>query len=363
MARKKSSPTRIKLKMAPASRTQQITRLFELLKKAYRKKPVAAELPVLEHLMFAALLENARYESALRVFQILKEEFFDWNEVRVSTIRDLADVAVGLPDPRAAAQRIKQSLQYIFETSYSFDLESLRKLPLGQALEKLQKIDGATRFMVSYVVQNALGGHTIPLDAASLHVLNILGLADDSEVASGAVVGLERAIPKNQGQEFAWALHEFAAEFWADHRAPQVVKIMKALDPQSMERLEAWEAQKARPPVTQPQVVAEQVTPVEVGSSSPSPAAQAPQGQRKRGRPKKSESAMAANSQVTPEVVKEAPQQRPDVTEVPTESRKPRRRGRPPRTSQAIPETKRPRGRPPKTAPDISKRQGRKKGS
>jgi endonuclease-3 len=322
-----------------------------------------AELPVLEHLMFAGALENARYESALRVFQILKEEFFDWNEVRVSTIRDLADVAMGLPDPRAAAQRIKQSLQYIFESSYSFDLESLRKLPLGQAVEKLRKIDGATPFMVGYVVQHALGGHTIPLDAASLRVLNILGLADDSEVTSGTVAGLERAIPKTQGQDFAWALHEFAAEFWADHRAPQVVKIMKALDPQSLDRLEAWEAQEAHPAVPQTPVVAEQVAPVEIGPASPSSATEAPQGRRRRGRPRKNESAIAANSQVTPEVVKEAPQERPDVTKVPAESKQPRRQGRPPRTSQLAPETKRPRGRPPKAASDLSKKPGRKKGS
>lgn len=365
MARKKSSPTRTKLKMAPASRTQQITRLFELLKKAYRKRPPVAEQPVLEHLMFAAVLENARYESALRVFETLKEEFFDWNEVRVSTVRDLADVAVGLPDPRAAAQRVKQSLQYIFESSYSFDLEGLRKLPLGQAVEQLQKIDGVTRFMVAYVVQNALGGHTIPLDAASLRVLNILGLADDSEVTSGSVAGLERAISKNQGQDFAWAFHEFAAEFWADHRAPQVIKIMKALDPQSLERLEAWEAQKTRASVTPAPVATEQVETVEVGSSSVSAPSvtEVGEGERRRGRRKKGEAAVVQETESTPQVVKEGSGDSSGATKIPAESKQLRRRGRPPRASQADSQIKRPRGRPPKTGPDMGKKRGRKKGT
>ncbi|MGQ9771374.1 MAG: hypothetical protein ACUVQG_12545 [Thermogutta sp.] len=351
--------------MAPSSHTQLITRLFELLKKTYRNRPAAVDRSVLEHLMFAAVLENAPYDAALRVFQTLKEDFFDWNEVRVSTIRDLADAAVGLPDPRAAAQRIKQSLQYIFESTYSFDLEGLRKLPLGQAVEQLQKIDGATRFMVGYVVQNALGGHTIPLDAASLRALNILGLVDESEVAAGTVAGLERAIPKTQGPDFAWSLHEFAAEFWADHRAPQVIKIAKALDPQSLKRLEAWEAEKAQPKAVPAAVGPEQPTLVEAGPSSPSapPAAEVPGGQRKRGRRKKSESASPPETESAPQGGgKVFKQSVPAPTDSPELSQK-RRRGRPPRSSKPTGEIKTRQELSRKTAANIGKRRGRTKKS
>jgi len=343
--------------MTPASRTQQVTRLFELLSKTYRKRPADAERPVLENLVFAAVLENTRYEIASRVFTTLKEEFFDWNEVRVSTVRDLADAGSGLPDPVAAAQRVKQALQYVFESSYSFDLEDLQKLPIGQAVERLQKIEGVTRFMVAYVVQNALGGHTIPLDAATLRVLNILGLADESEVISGTVGGLERAIAKSQGRDFAWALHELGAEFWADHRAPQVVKIMKSLDPQSLERLEAWENQKTRQAVA-PAPVAEQ--PVAAGASAASPV-ESPEGQRKRGRRKKTEPETGMESAMASQTVSQVTEPTQETKQPPSPSEQKRRRGRPSLSGKVVPEGQRRPGRPPKAGSDAVRKRGRKK--
>ena len=48
-------------------------------------------LPVLESLLFAACLENARPAAAELVFEKLKPSFFDWNEVRVSTVKELAE--------------------------------------------------------------------------------------------------------------------------------------------------------------------------------------------------------------------------------------------------------------------------------
>lgn len=243
MPRQKASTTRTPSSMTPANRTAQFAQLYQILAKHYRASLPNPDRPVLEHLLFAAVLENARHAVAEQVFQVLKTEFFDWNEIRVSTLRDLSEVLSALPDPHAAAIRIKQPLQAVFEAAYQFDLEELRKFTQGQAIERLQKITGVSRFMLSYVVQTALGGHTIPLDQATLRFLNILGLADESEMASGNVGGLERAIPKSQGPEFAWLLHECAADFWVDHRGPQVVKVFKAMDPQSLTRLEAWEGQ------------------------------------------------------------------------------------------------------------------------
>lgn len=286
MARGQQASGRTKKSMTPVSRTQQFVRLYELLSRHYQAKPADPNQPVLEHLMFAAVLENARHAVAERVFQVLKTEFFDWNEVRVSTIRDLSEAGEALPDPAAAAARVKYPLQHIFESTYSFDLEELRKLPIGQAVERLQKIDGVSRFMIAYVVQNALGGHTIPLDAASLRALNIFGLAEEREIASGNVSGLERAIPKSKGIEFAWLLHEFAAEFWADHHAPIVEKVFKAFDPESLNRLAAWE-QAGAPTVTP---VAE---PAALAASTGSPAGGTPQAApgeappKRRGRPRK----------------------------------------------------------------------------
>ncbi|GAB4128062.1 MAG: hypothetical protein Kow0040_02340 [Thermogutta sp.] len=232
--------------MSPPSRVPQFTSLQQLLAKHYRPDHATEDCEtVLDHLIFAALLENARRAAASEAFRRLRTEFFDWNEVRVSTVRDLAEIASELPDPTGAALRIKQPLQSLFESTYSFDLEGLRKLTINQALERIDKIKGVTPFMRSYVVQHALGGHTIPLDDAALAVLFVAGLADEAEMRTRSVAGLERAIPKNKGLAFAAMLHDWASAFYADRRDPTVVKILKHIDPNSLQRLEAWERQIA----------------------------------------------------------------------------------------------------------------------
>ena len=67
-----------------------------------------ADRSVLEHLMFACCLEDAGYEAAEEAFAALEHTFFDWNEVRVTSLSELSEVMARLPDPRVAGNRIKR---------------------------------------------------------------------------------------------------------------------------------------------------------------------------------------------------------------------------------------------------------------
>ena len=63
-----------------------------MLKKHYKPVPPPADRPLLEQLLYACCLENTRYEPAEQAFTALAKGFFDWNEVRVSTVKELAEV-------------------------------------------------------------------------------------------------------------------------------------------------------------------------------------------------------------------------------------------------------------------------------
>jgi endonuclease-3 len=194
--------------MASVSRTAQFANVLKVLKKHY--KPVAADpqRPVLEHLLLACCLEDAHYEAAEEAYASLVHTFFDWNEVRVTTVVELSETLSGLPDPATAANRLKRVLQSIFETTYSFDMEEHRKTNLGPTIKWLRKVDGTTNFTVAHVVQSALGGHAIPVDSGTLGALRIVDLVTDKDLAAGVVPGLERAISKAKGVEFGSLLHQ-----------------------------------------------------------------------------------------------------------------------------------------------------------
>jgi endonuclease III len=223
--------------MSSPSRTAQFAKVHKVLKKYYKPVLPNPERPVLEHLLFACCLENAHFEKADEAFAALVHTFFDWNEMRVTTVKELSEVISSLPDPPAAAHRVKRVLQHVFETTYSFDLEELRKKNLGQAVERLKKANGATPFGVNYVIQSALGGHAVPIDSGAMEILRILDLVTDKDADAGVVPGLERAVAKNKGVEFGALLHQLAAEFTANPYVPNVHKILLAINPDATERL------------------------------------------------------------------------------------------------------------------------------
>ena len=180
----------------------------------------------MEHLLFACCLEDARYEAAEEAFAALVHTFFDWNEVRVTSISELSEVMACLPDPRSAANRIKRVLHAVFEARFNFDLEDSKKKNLGPTVKWLEDLDGTTRFTVAFVVQASLGGHSIPIDTGTMTILKLLDLVSEKDAEKGEVPGLERAIPKSKGVEFGSLLHQFAADFSANPYSPAVKNIL-----------------------------------------------------------------------------------------------------------------------------------------
>ncbi len=222
--------------MHSVSRTAVFGKIHKVLKKYYKPVAPPAERTVLEHLLFACALEDANYEAAEEAFAALKHTFYDWNEVRVTSISELSEVMAVLPDPRAAANRIKRVLHSIFEELYCFDLEDKRKKNLGPTVKWLEKMDGTSKFVVAYVVQAALSGHSIPVDSGTMAALGVLDLVTAKETAAGEVSGLERAVSKSKGVEFGSLLHQLGANYLANSFSPQVREILLAIDPDASKR-------------------------------------------------------------------------------------------------------------------------------
>lgn len=224
--------------MTGPNRAAILNKVHKVLKKHYKPAMPPAERNVLEHLLYACCLENARVEAADEAFAKLKELFFDWNEVRVTTTTELSEVMASIPDASAAATRIKKSLQSVFEASYTFDLDTLQKQNLGKAEKDLEKIAGSSAFVRAYVVQHALGGHSIPVNAGAIDALNAVGAITDQEAEKGIVPGAERAIPKNKGVEFGSLLQQFGADLAASPGSSKLRAILAEIEPQFKERLE-----------------------------------------------------------------------------------------------------------------------------
>jgi endonuclease-3 len=189
-----------------------LTLLFTALKKRYQP-PEPEPRPVLEQLLYSVCREGTSRERADRAFDGLRRRFYDWNEIRVSADREIETAIDDLPNAGARAQRLLSLLQEVFETTFSFDLESLHKKGLKQAAKQLARYQAANDYSVSWVLQNSLDGHSVPLDEPTLRLLGRLGLIEaDQEDPEVIRASLEHLVPKARGPLFGELLSALADE-------------------------------------------------------------------------------------------------------------------------------------------------------
>jgi endonuclease-3 len=197
--------------MATQSKAQFLNDVYTLLKRRYKPKADrnATRLSVLKAVVYGICHEDTSREQANQALSRFKDEFFDWNEVRVSGVEEIRESLAGIPEPEERARRIRRFLRQLFNRTYGFNLDALAKKPLKEALKVLQTYDAfASDYVTATVIQQALGGHAIPIDKQTHRALERLGITESTVADLRAV--LERAVPKNRGAEFLDLLEDLA---------------------------------------------------------------------------------------------------------------------------------------------------------
>lgn len=216
------------------NRQQLVTKLQKALKSAYKPVSPNTNRPILHQVLFACCLENAPYGAAEKAFETLLKGYFDLNEVRVTTVAELAESLAGLPDPSRAALSLRRVLQGVFESTYNFSLDHAKKHSLAHGIKTLENLHGIPPFVVSHIASTTLGGHFIPLDLGALSGLYLCGIISQEEYDSGKVGWLDRLIPKRAGGEFSSLLHQFGVDCITNLHGATVKKIVQAVNPEAL---------------------------------------------------------------------------------------------------------------------------------
>jgi endonuclease-3 len=205
--------------MAPQSKAQFLNDVHTHLKKRYKPKPDkgTARLTVLEAVVYGICHEGGTREQANQALSRFKDGFFDWNEVRVSTIEEIQGVLADLPDPEARAQKVRRFLRQLFEKTYGFNLEPLTKKPLKESLKVLSEYEALqSDYVEATVTRLALGGHAIPVDRPVRRVMERLGVIEPGADTAAVRSLLERSVPKNRAAEFIDLVEDLAHDVCVD---------------------------------------------------------------------------------------------------------------------------------------------------
>ena len=253
--------------MAAKNRADLLTKLHKFVKKEYEPVLPPSSRSVLDHMLYACCLEDSTAEGADEAFARLQENFFDWNEVRVTTAAELSESMKSVARPLESAQRVRKVLQGVFEAYYQFDLDFLKKENLGKSIQQFEKFRGVTPFVISYVAQHGLGGHSIPVDKSLLLLCYVLGIITEAEATKGKIPGLERTIAKSKGIEFAALVHPFAVEFSSAPFSTKVRDKILKLAPDAAERFPKRGSKKK--PVEEKKAAAKKAEPTVESKEAP----------------------------------------------------------------------------------------------
>ncbi len=183
-----------------------LKKLLPAIKKQYKVAIPKHDRPVLETILFAICLEDATVPDAEQSYAKLFAEFPDLNEIRVSSVTEIERAFVGQTNSEWRAFRVRSVLQYVFEKSFAFEFESLRKKTLELATKQLAKIKHLSTFVRNYTLQAVIGAHLIPIDPAMGRCLVWLGLVPPNQDIEQMGETLKAVVRKSDLQVFCFSI-------------------------------------------------------------------------------------------------------------------------------------------------------------
>lgn len=189
-----------------------LKKLLPAIKKQYKVVVPKHDRPVLETMLYAICLEDVSVDEAEQAFARLGKEFPDLNEIRVSSISEIERAFVGLPRSEWRAFHVRSVLQYVFEKSFAFEFEGLRKKTLELAQKQLAKIKHLSNFVRNYTLQSVIGAHHIPIDESMAKSLIWLGLVPPNQDADQMGETLKAVVRKAEVPLFCFSIRCLATD-------------------------------------------------------------------------------------------------------------------------------------------------------
>ena len=190
---------------------QKIQEFYRHLKREYQKpEKVTYDEPAYA-LVYAIITENRTETETHSAIKKLTEWFADWNELRVCRPDEVVEAmgGEGLAAKETASTLIK-ALTAVFARFHSLSLKALKKIGKRPARVLLEKIEGASVFVVDYCMLTSLQGHAIPLTRKMMEFLknnDLVHPQSDDEEISGF---LARQISAENAYEFYILLKRYS---------------------------------------------------------------------------------------------------------------------------------------------------------
>jgi len=132
----------------------------------------------LEEFILGVLEDGGTFAGAQSALRGLRDEFVDWNELRVSQLRDIAGVITALQVPNEKAQGLKSILQVTFRERPELSLEQLyeKRLSRAEAEQFLTRFPAVSTHAKDRLMLLCMGMDRLPVNGEMLRVAKRAGI-------------------------------------------------------------------------------------------------------------------------------------------------------------------------------------------
>lgn len=191
---------------------QRLRRVLRSLRsKAGRVAPPPTGDPIRQLVLgiFSRDVPEVRAKEAL---SRLMEVVVDYNDLRVMSPAEMAEIASKLPDTRRKCEDLSRALNWIFLREHDVTLDHLLEASKKDVLAYLGQIEGLDEYTRARVRLLGLGKHAFPLDSAMWEYACQVQIVSPDAPHAEAQAFLERQIPEKdaltvfaQMRKVAWA--------------------------------------------------------------------------------------------------------------------------------------------------------------
>jgi len=170
-----------------------------------KERPVAEDpqRDVTEVLVDSMLQEDATPKQAQRAMAGIKEEFVDFNELRVAPVKEIVGcMGKGFPEASRKAHMLTVALGRLFSGRGNVSLEHLASLSKRDVRRHLIEL-GLSPYAAASVTLQAFGGHAVPVDETLVECLKMEQYVHPEASLADVQGFLERIV----GQKDARSVH------------------------------------------------------------------------------------------------------------------------------------------------------------
>lgn len=150
--------------------------VYKALRKKFGARGTYAKKDAVEHIVFSILLTGASPEDTQKAFSALRSAYVDWNEVRVTGLKELSSLLESKGCVPKKAEFIKAFLQKLYIDSHMISAQLLQKMSTKRAFEYVGETTGLPSEQVAAILFEIFDIPVIPIDKQIKYAFVRLGL-------------------------------------------------------------------------------------------------------------------------------------------------------------------------------------------